>query len=256
MEKKIRRLYKNPIWQISTREWLALKRVLVMTTVLCLLIQVMQPVLVYAAEQGKSQVKYVPFAKPRRQTKMNKAGKPQKGSLRKPKKYYQTEMPEEEGTLVSVDEASKTYQMGKNQFRTVVGGPKDHYKDKNGKYRLLDNTLSKKGTGENAYYTNKASDTPVMLPTEISENRGIQMKSGNYQIEMIPLGGDFSRSSAEENAVLYNDVLDGVDYQYSIVENSIKEDIVLNYRIEQNEFKFEVDAGELTVALKDGEIIA
>lgn len=174
-------------------------------------------------------------------------------TLREPQNYYEEEEPE--GTLVAVDEYSKTYQISDTQFVTEIGGEANVYETEDGSVELVDNTLvESEELGKEAYFENEANDYSIKLPVEITENKGIEISKDGYDIELIPIGGDFSRPVVVDNAILYNDVFEGIDYQYTVLGDTIKEDIVLNKAVEQHQFKFKVEAGGLNVKEVDGAI--
>ena len=156
--------------------------------------------------------------------------------LRQPQAYYYIEEPE--GELVAASEDSRTYQVSERSFITQIGGTSFVYEDEDGDLCVVDNTLEESDDG----YENKANDYTVNLPVNINDDTGIKINKDDYDIELIPLDGDFSKPSASDNAILYNDVFDGVDYQYTVLGDLIKEDIVLNKCIEQNTFRFRISS--------------
>ena len=169
--------------------------------------------------------------------------------LKMPQDYYYIEEPE--GELVAASEDSRTYQVSERSFITQIGGTSFVYEDENGELSLVDNNLEESGD----CYENKANDYSVKLPTNITEETGIKINKDGYDIEIIPLDGDFSKPAVSDNAILYNDVFDGVDYQYTVLGDLIKEDIVLNRNIERNIFRFCIKADGFYVSLQDGAII-
>lgn len=175
-------------------------------------------------------------------------------TLRSPKDYYIEEEPE--GTLVALDEYAKTYQVSETQFITQIGGDANVYEDKDGNLNVVDNTLVEKNPWFSAdYFENKANDYEVKLPMEITEKNGLKLSKDGHEIELIPQGGDFSKPVVAENAILYNDVFEGIDYQYTVLGDTIKEDIVLNKAVERYEFDFEIKAKDLQIKEDDGAII-
>ncbi len=169
--------------------------------------------------------------------------------LKMPQDYYYIEEPE--GELVAASEDSRTYQISERSFVTQIGGTSFVYEDENGELSLVDNNLEESGD----CYENKANDYSVKLPTNITEETGIKINKDGYDIELIPLDGDFSKPATSENAILYNDVFGGIDYQYTVLGDLIKEDIVLNRNVERNTFRFRIKADGLYVSLQDGAII-
>lgn len=105
-----------------------------------------------------------------------------------------------------------------------------HYK-KNGKYEEIDNTLVK----ENGYYYNKRNDYKVRfnenfnntLMTMTKDDCFLELKLENAKRTKIKKK---SMSSRFKGDVSYNEVLDGIDIEYTTLPNRVKETIVLNTR--------------------------
>ena len=136
---------------------------------------------------------------------------------------------QEEGEKIAVDEYSITYKLNDNTFKKVYTTYPNTYKDENGNEKEIDNTL----VTENENYTNNASNFDVTLPKEdIKEEKPITIEQNNKKLELIPTEGDFLHSVVLENAIRYNNVFDGIDYQYTSLNMSLKEDIILNKQTE------------------------
>ena len=103
-------------------------------------------------------------------------------------------------------------------------------------------------------YENEANDYTIQLPSSITENAGIKIKQNDYEIELIPAGGDYSHSAVKENAILYNQVYDGIDVQYTVLDDSVKEDIILRKQTEQTSFAYELNIPGLKAELKDNQV--
>nr|WP_296094089.1 hypothetical protein [uncultured Dorea sp.] len=76
-------------------------------------------------------------------------------------------------------------------------------------------------------YQNKANDYAIFLPEQMSEENGVTIENGKTRIGIIPVDGDYTHSVIKDNAILYNGVYEGADVQYTVLDSSIKEDIVL-----------------------------
>ena len=64
------------------------------------------------------------------------------------------------------------------------------------------------------------------VPKYIDKGEGITIEKDDTVIELIPKTGDFSRPVVKENAVLFNDVMDGVDVQYTLNQNGIEQSYI------------------------------
>lgn len=183
--------------------------------------------------------------------------------LKEPEDYYP--LPEEpEGELVDYDLESRTYKTGDKQYTTVFGGYVGTYEDEDGKVQLTDNTLvesepkaktrARSAEPASTVYENEANDYTIQLPSSITENAGIKIQQNDYEIELIPAGGDYSHSTVKENAILYNQVYDGIDVQYTVLDDSVKEDIILRKQTEQTSFAYELNIPGLKAELKDNQV--
>lgn len=199
--------------------------------------------------------------------KASEAAKPEgentEVELKEPEDYYP--LPEEpEGELVDYDLESRTYKTGDKQYTTVFGGYVGTYEDEEGKVQLTDNTLiesepkvktrARSSEPVSTVYENEANDYMIQLPSSITENAGIKIQQDDYKIELIPAGGDYSHSAVKENAILYNQVYDGIDVQYTVLDDSVKEDIILRKQTEQTSFAYELNIPGLKAELKDNQV--
>ena len=138
------------------------------------------------------------------------------------------------------------------------------YEDEEGKVQLTDNTLiesepkvktrARSSEPVSTVYENEANDYMIQLPSSITENAGIKIQQDDYKIELIPAGGDYSHSAVKENAILYNQVYDGIDVQYTVLDDSVKEDIILRKQTEQTSFAYELNIPGLKAELKDNQV--
>ena len=199
--------------------------------------------------------------------KASEAAKPEgentEVELKEPEDYYP--LPEEpEGELVDYDLESRTYKTRDKQYTTVFGGYVGTYEDEEGKVQLTDNTLiesepkvktrARSSEPVSTVYENEANDYMIQLPSSITENAGIKIQQDDYKIELIPAGGDYSHSAVKENAILYNQVYDGIDVQYTVLDDSVKEDIILRKQTEQTSFAYELNIPGLKAELKDNQV--
>lgn len=128
----------------------------------------------------------------------------------------------------------------------------------------MDNTLianpvpfSVFGTLPTVTYRNGANDYTVLFPEQLTipegtkTDSGITITSGDSQIILYPAEGSFVSSIVRGNAIRYNNVFEGIDYQYTVLGNSVKEDIILLERGEKNSFSYYLDAKGLLASVID-----
>ncbi|WP_367566765.1 DNRLRE domain-containing protein [Lacrimispora sp.] len=193
--------------------------------------------------------------------------------VREPEAYYDYDqyMDEPEGELVQFNESYRTYRIGEDQYVTVAGGYSGLYRNENGEIEQVDNSLTETeeeytvGTPSSALmrsrtrtrtgYGNSAGSTKVLFPENITSSQGISIEKGDFRIELIPSGGSFEKSAVWENSIRYSDVYPGIDYQYTLVGNTVKEDIILLEETDKNQFSFSIRTGGLKAAQEKNTII-
>jgi len=158
--------------------------------------------------------------------------------------------------LVNFDEYSRTYALGAQNYVTVIGGEKYTYIDKKGELVLIDNTLrrSRARSGENVY-ENAANDFTIKFPEKLTENKGITLEKENHSIKLIPITGDYSNAVFEKNAVLYNQVQEDVDIQYTVINDIVKEDIIIHEPMVDFTTSYRIETEGLTAKEVDGSIL-
>ena len=195
--------------------------------------------------------------------------------LKEPQDYYP--IPEEpEGILVDYDSVSKTYKTGDKQYTTVYGGYVGTYKNEEGDTELVDNTLVKPDEADTPaseeaqevssvatadekeekteIYQNKANDYAILLPEQMSEENGVTIEKGKSRIGIIPIDGDYTHSVIKDNAILYNEVYEGADVQYTVLDSSIKEDIVLQQPTDKEVYEYELQILGYQAEVKDNQV--
>jgi len=170
---------------------------------------------------------------------------------RKPQLYYHSDIHEPEGELVQLHESMRTYQMPDGSYTTVIGGESGLYMNEDQSISRIDPTLitieeepvvknsrSKSSSGKSIIYKNKSGPLHVSLPEQITGTNGAKVENQGFQIELIPTEGEFNESIAEGNAIRYSNVFSGIDYQYTVTGNSLKEDIVLLEPVDKYTFSY------------------
>ena len=160
------------------------------------------------------------------------------------------------GKPVSVSQHEKTYRMTSESYLTVLSITPNTYLDARGREHKIDNTLVRKTsffTG--AYYQNKANSYVVRLPEEMDYDNGAEYIASGVDIELIPLEGSYTHPVALENAILYNQVFEDVDVQYSIYETCVKEHIILNKQTDKSSFTYELVANNADAEVVDNVIV-
>lgn len=97
---------------------------------------------------------------------------------------------------------------------------------KNGKYKDIDNTLVRKGK----YFVNKSNSYKAKFPKKINDSL-FKIESEENYLEMklkSPLALNcMPKIKAKLGELIYNDILDNIDFEYKTLANKVKETIVL-----------------------------
>lgn len=88
----------------------------------------------------------------------------------------------------------------------------------------------------------------------MTAEEGLAVQLGDYYVEVIPMEGDYSNSVVKENAIIYNNVYENINIQYTAITNSIKEDIILLKKSEQTSFRYEIKAPGMVVELVNNQL--
>lgn len=208
--------------------------------------------------------------------------------LREPEEFYEDAMEEPDGLLVEFNELYRTYQVGDGEYVSVMGGYSGLYQDEDGNILEISNALvSAEGEPETGLatdsdaepstasasnlrmarspkkrvqkkavtLTNEAGSIDVRLPQLMGNGKGITVETDGYQIELIPQDGNFSNSVAVGNAIRFSNVYPEIDYQYTILGNSVKEDIILMEPTGKNSFTYRLNPGGLKVSKVQNRIV-
>ena len=148
------------------------------------------------------------------------------------------------GEPIEVHEFEKVYQTGPLSFQSVFSEIPNTYRDEKGNEHVIDNTLEEKnslfGLGT-SYLENVANSYNVKFPLVVDDRNPIEYTKDGINISLTPLGGDYSRAVADGNAVLFNNIYEDVDVQYTVRETYVKEDIILNRYVEHNTFEYRLN---------------
>ena len=199
--------------------------------------------------------------------------------LRDPEFFYGDAVPEEpDGILVDYSEKSRTYLMEEhvgedengepvNSYVTVVGESPFLYQDSAGFVQYYDNTLIPADSGETlsvggggadpaspssarrsrrrrsaevTNYKNAEGDLEVQIPDQMGNGYGYLLSNGADTMEVIPTEGNFRDAIVLENVIRYSNVFDHVDFQYTVLGSTVKEDIILLEKQSRNAFSYEL----------------
>ena len=167
------------------------------------------------------------------------------------------------------DEYIKHFKLSDGTTKAVVYSQAVHYKDADGKWVDIDNALTLNGSEYSA--NNKQS---IKFANKSGSNGLVSIKDGDYKIDFTPLNTNkvsvvienpqennsrkFEDMSQLDNLVskaIYKNIYDGIDIEYILVGNNLKENIIVKEKQDSYTFSFELKLNKLRAELKDGAII-
>ena len=167
------------------------------------------------------------------------------------------------------EENIKHYKLSDGTTKAVVYSQAVHYLDENGAWIDIDNALTLNGS---EYTTN--NKTKIKFANKSDSNGLVSIRNGKYKIDFTPLNTNkvsveienpqkagsrkFEDVSALNNLIskaTYSGVYDGVDLEYILIGNKIKENIVVNQKGDSYTFSFEINLNKLKAELESNSII-
>lgn len=170
------------------------------------------------------------------------------------------------------DENIKHFRLSDGTYQAVVYGDSVHRMNSKGEWEEIDNSLS----DTNGYMATK--NARVKFAKAITGNESIYtLHEGNYKITLSLNGaikkttGVVTNHCAEDESmtqlqklqtvdhisstILYENILDGIDIEYVIISNDIKENIIVKECSDTYNYVFTLSLNGLTAKLHDNEII-
>ena len=178
-------------------------------------------------------------------------------------------------------ETSKTFRMSDGSYIVADYGKRIHFEDENGNLQDYDNTLSVSeimtlDADDFVGAVNAESDVFIKLANNSNSNNLLKLQKDNYKISLHLVGADKSKAleihtpEAEPNGndidsattlhkfssgAVYRDIVSGVDLEYLIYGNTVKENIIVKEQLDSYVFTFELNLNGLTPTLQpDGSI--
>ncbi|MGM9643495.1 MAG: DNRLRE domain-containing protein [Eubacteriales bacterium] len=166
----------------------------------------------------------------------------------------------------------KHFHLPDGTYQAVVYGEPVHKLNSDGEWEEIDNTLT---VSDGAIAT---GDSRVKFAKKITGNESLYtLHNGNYKVTVGLVGAQkktegvvANQSISEEgmtklqklinvdniaSSVTYSDILDGVDLEYLVVSNSIKENIIVKKPSDGYSYTFTLDLNGLIAKLENGNIL-
>ena len=162
----------------------------------------------------------------------------------------------------------KHFKLTNGITKAVVYPQAVHYKDESGKWIDINNALTLNGT---AYSTKNKSE--IKFANKSGSTGLVSIKDGEYKIDFTPVnvnkvnaeienpqsnsGRKFEDMSVLNNIVskaIYKNILDGIDFEYVLVGNNIKENIIVKEKQNTYSYSMELKLDGMTAEMKNGSI--
>ncbi|WP_338651841.1 hypothetical protein [Lysinibacillus sp. Y5S-8] len=156
-------------------------------------------------------------------------------------------------------QTSKTFNNSDGTYTTEIYETPIHFKDNKGNWKDIDNDLQKKKNNGKGQFENKANNFAVTFDEKIEEEtNNVQVADNQYNLniglkEMEQKGEIIPAKEvigvATDNQIQYQNVFDNISTTYSVGENFVKEDIIINKKPEKGipqTFSYQLSLESLT----------
>ena len=188
---------------------------------------------------------------------------------------------------------AKTYEMSDGTYQCVVYAEDIHYEDANGELKEIDNAIKNTTTKDGYSLTNTANSWHTYFADKLSQDNAVFLEKDDYSVSFslpsVTLSSEgslretqsavgtstaadvkittqltsaekavspyYSDLAEDNRAVLYKDVLNGVDISYTVKTGHLKEDIIIKNAAAPKEFEFKLNMAGVTPVEKDGQLI-
>jgi len=162
-----------------------------------------------------------------------------KDALRSPVITKDTDYESKYGEAIERASDYTTYQTSDNKFLTVFDTVPNKYTDENGKEKEIELDIKEKVF----CYENTTNSVNIKFAKTFSNKKAVSVSlpDSEYEFSLIPVEGDYTKEVVEDNAILYNNVFENIDVQYTLNELGYKEDIILRAPVEVSEYQYYLD---------------
>lgn len=175
------------------------------------------------------------------------------------------------------EENIKHFEMDDGTYKAVVYNEAVHRKDADGKWQDIDNTLSSVNENGNTSYASKDGRIRFFKDVKSAGGKIFELSENGYKISLLlsntkSVNAEINNhknkksvsvfDSQEEQLeklksvdnltkVRYNKIKDGIDIEYEIYANNVKENIIVYSKQSDYVFRFDLKLNNLTAVLND-----
>ena len=184
-------------------------------------------------------------------------------------------LPEEEGVYVLEEDISlreenvKHFKLSNGTVKAVSYANAVHYLDAEGNWIDIDNSLTLNGS---EYTANNKQE--IKFANKSDSNGLLSIKDGEYKIDFTPLNtnkvsveienpqennsrkfDDVKKLNNIVSKATYKGIYEGIDLEYILVGNNIKENIIVNKKQEEYTYSFEIKLSKLNATLENNMVV-
>lgn len=170
-------------------------------------------------------------------------------------------------------ENSKTYQLSDGSYQYVGFAEDIHYRNDSGSFVEINNALKENTTKDGYRYTNSSNSWHVSFSDDISRKDAVLVENSDKSVAFCLAGHNekavaqlattfsgekddyYKEISEDDRAILYREVMPGVDIVYTALGGSLKEDIVLKSTESPRTFAFHFSATGVKPVQDEGRIL-
>lgn len=159
------------------------------------------------------------------------------------------------GEPISEEGQEQIYKVDDTHFITYISSDVKTYKDEEGTESPVDLSLVTDTVENESVYKPSGSPVEVILPEKVDDTKGIQISKGEDTLELLPKDKTYENATVKENALLYNNVDEGDDVQYTITDNGVKEEIILDEWRKKHQFTYSFSSDTYEASLEDNQVV-
>lgn len=167
------------------------------------------------------------------------------------------------------EENAKHFKLSDGTMKAVSYAQAVHYKDENDSWIDIDNSLTLSGS---EYATSNKQE--IKFANKSGSNGLISIKDGEYKIDFTPLNtnkvsveienpegnnsrkfDDVKKLNKLVSKATYKDIYSGIDLEYILVGNNIKENIIVKEKQSEYSFSFEIKLNKLNAELENNVVV-
>ena len=152
-----------------------------------------------------------------------------------------TKLPKEKLELTSKRTPFSTrYLNPDGSFTEEIFMEQKFYKDPSDKkWKKIDNNL-KLNSKKPGKFENTANNVNTIFAQESGTNELVRVEKEGNNVSFIPVKANKVKGALKGNEITFKEILEDVDFRYSVNGSAVKEDIILNQYQNENTFSFEL----------------